>query len=119
MEVEPALADGHDPVGAARDEVDLRVDVAIGGEWGTAPLIAASNRSDDSIDLYTLDTDERMLVRLSSRPTDIGEPYGLCAYRSPVDGVVYVLINDSSGALASMRSPSTSPASRPWSCAGR
>ena len=36
----------------------------------------------------------------SSSTTDIGEPYGLCMYRSPHDGRVYVIINGKLGAVA-------------------
>jgi 3-phytase len=75
------------------NNVDLRM--AVDGA-----LIATSNRSLDTIDLYTIDPSTRMLVRLSETPTDIGEPYGLCMYRSPHDGRIYVLINDRLGALA-------------------
>jgi 3-phytase len=82
------------------NNVDLRAGVELGGEWGTAALIATSNRSDDSVDLYTIDPNTRLLVRLAGFPSDIGEPYGLCQYRSPVDGRVYVIINDKQGAVA-------------------
>jgi 3-phytase len=82
------------------NNVDLRNGVDLGGDWGIGTLIATSNRTDDTIDLYTLDPNMRMLVRLAAVPSDIGEPYGLCSYRSPVDGRVYVLIDDKLGAVA-------------------
>lgn len=82
------------------NNVDLRMDVELGGEFGTAALLASSNRSDDSIDLYTIDPSTRMLVRLAAFPSDIGEPYGLCMYRSPRDGRTHVLIDNKQGQLA-------------------
>lgn len=82
------------------NNVDLRADVELGGQWGTAALIATSNRTVDSIDLYTIDPTTRLLVRLGGVPSDIGEPYGLCNYRSPVDGRVYVIVNNKQGAVA-------------------
>lgn len=82
------------------NNVDLRDAVDLGGEWGTGPLIAASNRTDDTIDLYTIDPAQRLLVRLAAFPSDIGEPYGLCMYRSPITDQVYVFIDDKQGAVA-------------------
>jgi 3-phytase len=82
------------------NNVDLRMAVELGATWADAALIATSNRSLDTIDLYTIDPSSRMLVRLSETPTDIGEPYGLCMYRSPHDSRVYVIIDDRLGAVA-------------------
>jgi 3-phytase len=83
------------------NNVDLRMGVELDGMWGAeAAMIATSNRSLDTIDLYTIDPSSRMLVRLGETPTDIGEPYGLCMFRSPHDGRVYVIIDDRLGAVA-------------------
>lgn len=82
------------------NNVDLRDAVELGGEWGTGPLIAASNRTHDTIDLYTIHPVQRLLVRLAAIPSDIGEPYGLCMFRSAIAGRVYVIIDDKQGAIA-------------------
>jgi 3-phytase len=82
------------------NNVDLRMAVEFDDAWAGAALIATSNRSLDTIDLFTIDPITHMLVRLSETPTDIGEPYGLCMYRSPHDSRVYVVIDDRLGALA-------------------
>ncbi len=84
----------------AMNNVDLRMDVPLGGALGTAALIASSNRSKHGVDLYSIDANTRMLVRIGGFASDIGEPYGLCMLRSPADARVYVIINDKQGALA-------------------
>ncbi len=82
------------------NNVDLREGVELGAERGTGVLIATSNRTTDTIDLYTIDPSARLLVPLAAFASDIGEPYGLCMYRSPLAGRVYVLIDDKQGAIA-------------------
>lgn len=80
--------------------VDLRMAVEFGDAWGGRALIATNNQTSKTIDLYTIDPDTRMLVRLGATPNVTGKSYGLCMYRSPNDGGVYVFVNDISGAVA-------------------
>lgn len=87
------------PDGSMND-VDLRTNVDIGGAWGIATLIAASNQTDDSIALYSIDLGGRLLVPLAAIPSVIGKPRGLCLYRSPIDDLVYVLVDDEWGQVA-------------------
>ncbi len=81
------LADGK------MNNVDLREDFELGGE--KIVLVTASNRTDKSIAIYRLDTQKRELVNVADgvQPTGLGDPYGVCMYRSPKDGRTYVFIN--------------------------
>ena len=81
------LADGK------MNNVDLREDFELGGE--KIVLVTASNRTDKSIAIYRLDTQKRELVNVADgvQPTGLGDPYGVCMYRSPMDGRTYVFIN--------------------------
>lgn len=78
------------------NNVDLRSEV--GGAWAGAAVIASSNRSDDTIDIYTIDASTRMLVRVAAFASDIGEPYGLCMSR--MNDRLFVFIDDKDGMLA-------------------
>jgi 3-phytase len=81
------LADGK------MNNVDLREDFELGGK--KVVLVTASNRTDDSIAIYTLDTEKRELVNVADgvQPTGLDDPYGVCMYRSPKDQRTYVFIN--------------------------
>ncbi|RZA18541.1 MAG: phytase [Lysobacteraceae bacterium] len=75
------------------NNVDLREDFELGGR--KVVLVAASNRTNQSIALYVLDTDRRELVDVADgvQPTGLGDPYGVCMYRSPKDQRTYVFVN--------------------------
>src|SRR3546814_17881012 len=75
------------------NNVSLREGVALSGEQ--VVLVTASNRTDDSIAIYRLDTAARRLVDVADgvQPTGFDDPYGLCMYRSARDGAMYVFIN--------------------------
>lgn len=75
------------------NNVDLREDFELGGK--KIVLVTATNRTDKSIAIYRLDTDRRELVNVADgvQPTGLGDPYGLCMYRSPRDGRSYVFVN--------------------------
>lgn len=81
------LADGK------MNNVDLREGFELGGEQ--VVLVTASNRTDDSITIYRLDTAARRLVDVADgvQPTGFDDPYGLCMYRSPRDDAMYVFVN--------------------------
>lgn len=81
------LADGK------MNNVDLREDFDLGGQ--KIVLVTASNRTDKSIAIYRLDTAQRKLINIADgvQPTGLGDPYGLCMYRSKRDGGTYVFIN--------------------------
>ena len=81
------LADGK------MNNVDLREGFKLGGK--EVVLVTASNRTDKSIAIYALDTERRELVNVADgvQPTGLGDPYGLCMYRSSKDQRDYVFVN--------------------------
>lgn len=81
------LADGK------MNNVDLREGFDLGGQ--KVVLVTASNRTNQSIAIYRLDTDKRQLINVADgvQPTGLADPYGLCMYRSGRDGSTYVFIN--------------------------
>ena len=81
------------------NNVDLRDGFKLGGR--TLSLVAASNRTDDTISLYIVDPDTRKLVAVADgpQPTGLTDPYGLCMYRSGASGRTYVFINDTDGRM--------------------
>jgi 3-phytase len=62
-------------------------------------ILAVSNRTDQSIDLYKVNSDGALSVihkeRLLSKMTE--EVYGLCMYHSRLNGKFYVFVNDKNG----------------------
>ncbi|MFV8755230.1 phytase [Nannocystaceae bacterium ST9] len=85
------------------NNVDLRADVPLGDPLGVTTLIATSNRTSDSLDLYAIDGEARELTPLASVPSEISEPYGLCMFRSPIDAAVYVFANSKDGTIGQYR----------------
>lgn len=79
------------------NNVDLREGFMLDGE--PVVLVTASDRTRKAIAIYRLDTAARRLVDVADgvQPTDQGDPYGLCMYRSARSGKTYVFINDSNG----------------------
>lgn len=76
------------------NNVDLRHGFPLGGE--TVTLVAASNRSTDSIAVYKIETGDARLVEAAAGtlPTGFTDPYGLCLYRSAASGEFYVFVNE-------------------------
>jgi 3-phytase len=73
--------------------VDLRYNFPLNGEQVT--LIAASNRSNDTLGLYTIDPDTLQLTNVAARAIwqDIWVDV-LCMYHSVDDGKYYVIVMD-------------------------
>lgn len=80
------------------NNVDLRDGFKLGGK--SVSLVAASNRTNDTIALYAVDPESRKLIPVSDGPqaTGLTDPYGLCMYRSR-RGKTYVFINDTDGRM--------------------
>jgi 3-phytase len=84
-------ADGH------INNVDLRYDFPLGGQ--SVAIVTGSNRSTDSVSIYSVDAGSRMLIDVADGiiPTGMIDPYGACMYRSQKTDQYYVFINDTSG----------------------
>jgi 3-phytase len=81
-----ALPDGR------LNNVDLRDGFLFDGR--PSVLVAATNRSDQTIAFYLLDTVERRLRRIGpGLPTGFDEPYGLCLYASR-SGQYFAFVNE-------------------------
>jgi 3-phytase len=80
------------PVGKVNN-VDLREGFALGGE--KVVLATASNRTDQTISIFRLDTQRRQLVDVADgpQPSGFADPYGLCMYQDSADGSTYVFVN--------------------------
>lgn len=79
------------------NNVDLRYGFSLQGK--SVDIVAASNRTTDSISLYRMNPDTRMLENVADGviPTGMADPYGLCMYRSPATGIFFVFVNDTDG----------------------
>ncbi len=78
--------------------VDLRYQFPLTPEPST--LIAASNQSDNTLGLYTIDPDTRQLTSIAARTLnqDI-KVESLCLYHSPISGQYYAMMLDSEGII--------------------
>lgn len=79
------------------NNIDLREGFMLGGR--SIVLVTASDRTRKAIAIYELDTVNRRLINIADgvQPTEQGDPYGSCMYRSPTSGKTFVFINDSNG----------------------
>lgn len=85
------LADGE------FNNVDLRQDVALGGEQ--IALVAAGDRASNRVLLYRVDPAARTLVALPGQLAPGLAIYGLCMYRSPASGALFVFVNSKAGTV--------------------
>lgn len=85
------------------NNVDLREGFKLGGR--DVALVAVSNRTYKSLGLYLVDPQSRRLVNVADGVIDVGlgDPYGLCMYRSARSGETYVFVNDSDGKFRQFR----------------
>ena len=78
------------------NNVDLRSGYRLGGR--DTVLVTASDRTNKSIAIYSLDTASGTLSNIADgvQPTGLSDPYGQCMYRSK-NGRTYVFISDPDG----------------------
>jgi 3-phytase len=87
------------------NNVDIRQNVMLGTV--TMDIVAATNRTNQTVALYTVDASTRSLTPLASIATGFADPYGLCLYHSKT-GDLFVIANDSdSGNYAQWRLSAT------------
>jgi 3-phytase len=67
------------------NNVDLRQGFPFADGPGT--LVAATNRTDDTIEFFRLDPQTRKLRPIDALATDLTDVYGLCLYRSQTDRI--------------------------------
>jgi len=80
------------------NNVDLRYGFPLSDR--TITLVAASDRSNNTIALYEVNPTTRKLKNIAARAIAISlrsEVYGLCMYRSILTGKYYVFVNDKDG----------------------
>jgi 3-phytase len=80
------------------NNVDLRYNFPLGGR--AVAVVAATNRSDDSIAVYRVDPATRHLENVAARPIRTGTSvYGLCMYRSRITAKSYVFVTYGKGGV--------------------
>ena len=79
------------------NNVDLRYGFMLDGQ--PVDVVTASNRTTQSIGIWKVDPATRTLVDVANGtiPTEMGDPYGACMYKSAESGEYYVIINDTDG----------------------
>jgi 3-phytase len=84
--------------GIKPNNVDLRYGFNLGG--ASVDIVTASDTDSDTILIYRIDPTTRALVSLQAqaRYTGFGVS-GLCMYKSPASGKLYVFVSDSSGTV--------------------
>jgi 3-phytase len=83
--------------GGQPNNVDLRAGFPLAGQ--RVALVAASDRSDDTVAVYRVDDRTRRLAAVASFKAGIENVYGLCMYRSRRTGAFYVLVDSEQGEL--------------------
>jgi len=81
------------------NNVDVRYGFDLNGRQ--VDIVAASNRSFNSISVYTVDPDSLRIKDIAARTirTGLDEVYGFCLYQSSVNGKTYAFINSKDGDL--------------------
>lgn len=75
------------------NNVDVRYNFPLDGEPTT--IVAATNRTNNSLVLYSVNPETRELENISARDiiSNLPEVYGLCLYHSPTSSSYYAFIN--------------------------
>jgi 3-phytase len=79
------------------NNVDLREGFAF--EDGPGTLVAASSRSEDTVEFFRVDPERRRLEPLGAVPTQMDEAYGFCLYRSPRTDRVFAIVTSEEGSV--------------------
>lgn len=83
------------------NNVDLRYGMEVGGK--KLDIVAASNRTDDTLALYAVDPDTRKLVPIADGkiPT-VAKSYGFCMYHDLGKNAYYAIVNNKEGRVVQM-----------------
>ncbi len=81
------------------NNIDVRYNFPLSTE--KVDIIAAGNRSNNSIAVYKIDPDTRRLIEITACPISIGieEAYGFCLYHSQQTEKFYAFVNDKQGCV--------------------
>jgi 3-phytase len=80
------------------NNVDLRDGFEFQGK--KVVLVAGSNRSNNSITLFYIDPDTRLLSEsIVHIPSTVDEVYGICLYHNPIEDEYHVFVNGKGGKL--------------------
>ena len=81
------------------NNVDVRYNFPLGSK--KVDVIAVSNRTYDSISIYTIDPSSRRLTNIAARTISVGIDgiYGQCMYHSVQTGRLYAFVNDKDGVV--------------------
>ena len=85
------------------NNVDLRAGVMVSGQRKI--VVAATNRTSISIDVWALDPTTGQLANLLKAPipAEVEDPYGLCLYQRPADGALFVIATAKAGGAVQWR----------------
>lgn len=78
------------------NNVDLRYGFPIDGE-SSVDIVAASNRSNNHISLFSVSSETTEVNLISQIPTNLDDVYGLCMHHQKESNQFYVFINDKDG----------------------
>jgi 3-phytase len=75
------------------NNVDLRYNFLLNGQ--PTAIVAATNRTENTLVLYAIDNETRELRDVAARPvvSAVEEVYGVCLYVSPTSGKYYAFLN--------------------------
>jgi len=79
--------------GGKHNNVDLRYGFSLNGE--VVDLIAACDRNNNQIDIYTINPATQRLTQVGVIQTSVDEVYGFAMYHSPVTGKFYGYVSSS------------------------
>ena len=79
------------------NNVDIRGGFKLGGQ--SVALVAAGNRTDNSIAIYRVNQATRLLESVAARKITTLEVYGSCMYHSRKTGKFYYFVNSKKGAV--------------------
>lgn len=77
------------------NNVDVRDGFRLGAR--TVALVTSGNRTDDTLAIYALDHETRLLTNVAARPIKTATAYGSCMYRSAKSGSFYYFLANKVG----------------------